>query len=63
MLVTPAGIIMEVNFGDLNALWLMLVNLEPSANVTEVKFDAPSNALSPMMVTLAGIVIEVKPAR
>ena len=29
----------------------MLVNLEPSANVTEVKLDAPSNALSPMLVT------------
>ena len=40
----------------------MLVNLEPSANVTELKFDALSNALSSMLVTLAGMIIEVKPA-
>ena len=37
----------------------MLVNLEPSAKVIEVKLRV-LNAPSPMLVTLAGMVIEVK---
>ena len=38
----------------------MLVNLELSANVIEVKLVAVSNVLFPMLVTLAGISMEVK---
>ena len=37
----------------------MLVNCEFGAKVNEVKLDTPSNAFSPMLVTLAGMIIEV----
>jgi len=36
----------------------MLVNKEPSANVNEVKLDAPSNAPEPMLVTPDGMVTD-----
>ena len=37
----------------------MLVNLEPGANVMEVKLDAFWNAYEPMLVTVDGMVTEV----
>ena len=60
MLVTLDGIVIEVNDGLENATEPMLVNLEPASNVTEVKLVAPWNARSPMLVILAGMVIDVK---
>ena len=45
MLVTPAGISMEVKLdAPLNAFDPMLVNKESGVKVMEVKPDAPSNA-------------------
>ena len=38
----------------------MLVNFEPSANVTEVKLVILANAYAPILVTLSGMVIETK---
>ena len=38
----------------------MLVNCEPSAKVTDVRLVQLKNALSPMPVTLAGIVMDAR---
>jgi len=38
----------------------MPVNLEPASNITEVNFDAPANECCSMVVTFAGMVMEVK---
>ena len=61
MLVTLAGMVMEVKADPRNALFPMLVRDESASNVTVVKADADRNALSPMLSTLAGMVMEVKP--
>ena len=62
MLVTLAGMVMEVKFGIYeNAYAPMLLRDEPASNVTDVKLEQPENALFPMLVTFAGMVIEVKP--
>ena len=61
MLVTLAGMVMEVKAGaDRNAPYPMLVRDEGASNVTVVKADAYRNAYSPMLVTLAGMIMEVK---
>ena len=61
MLVTPAGIVMEVKPVLWNAVRPMLVNWDPASNVTELKLVAPLNAYSPMLLTLSGMLIDVKP--
>ena len=43
-----------------NALSPMLVNWEPTSNITEVKLVAKTNAFESMTVTPDGMVIEVK---
>ena len=61
MLVTLAGMIMEVKLVvPSNRPSPMLVRDESVSNVTVVKLVAPENALSPMLSTLAGMVMEVK---
>ena len=67
MLSTLAGMIIEVKLvAPLNTFALMLVKFELESNITVVKLDAYWNdaywnAPSPMLVTLAGMVISVKP--
>jgi hypothetical protein len=39
----------------------MMANWDPASNISELKLDAPSKTFSPMLLTLAGIVMEVKP--
>ena len=51
---------MEVNaVASRNAPSPILVNLEPTSNIIEVKAVAPLNALAPMLVTVAGMVMDV----
>ena len=38
----------------------MVVNSEPASNITDINSVAAQNAASPILVTLAGMVIEVK---
>ncbi len=61
MLVTLAGIVMEVKaIASWNIVSSMMANWDPASNVTELKLDASRNASSPILTTLAGIVMEVK---
>ena len=61
MLVTPFGMIMFVKANAFpNTSSPMLLRDESGSNVTVVKLVAPLNALVPMAVTLAGILIDVK---
>ena len=61
MLVTFGGIVIKIKpLAFINIPLGILVNLEPGANITEVNFDAVPNAPDPMVVTLDGMVMEVK---
>ena len=60
MLLTFAGMVMVVKAVSRNAPVPMMANWDPASNVTELKLDASRNALVPMLLTLAGIVMEVK---
>ena len=51
---------MKRNGASQNVLSLIQVNREPGPNVTEVKLVAPLNTSEPMLLTLAGMVMEVK---
>ena len=60
MLVTPAGIVMLVSAAAFwNALLPMLASWLSDSNVTVSSDVAPPNATSPMLVTLAGMVMLV----
>ena len=60
MLVTPAGMVMDVKLSQSKkALSLMLVSDEPAAKVTDAKFSLMLNAPSPMLATLAGMETDV----
>jgi hypothetical protein len=59
ILVTDAGIVMEVTATSLNASLPMLSSWLPGANVIEVSCGEFINDLVPMLLTLAGIVTEV----
>ena len=76
MLVTPLGIVTEVkpvqpeNARSLMRSplvivtvlsWLLLIWFAANAGIVAVSIGQPLNAFSPMLVTLSGIVIEVKP--
>jgi hypothetical protein len=60
MLATFAGIVIEVKAELKNAANPMLVNWDPASNVTELKLVARRNAYVSILVTLAGIIMEVK---
>ena len=61
MLVTPGGMLTDVKLvAPANKLLLMLVNLEPASNVIEVILLVCWKALTPIVITLAGMVMEVK---
>jgi hypothetical protein len=55
MVVTPAGIVIEVIPVAANAWDRISVSEEPDSNVTLPRNSASSKALGPMMVTPAGI--------
>jgi hypothetical protein len=60
MLVTFAGISMLDNLEAKNAVVPILVSRDPVSNVTVCR-EAPKNALSPIVVTFAGISMIVTP--
>ncbi len=61
MLTTDAGMMIDVKFVYANAFDPMLVKREPAENDTEDKEPQPAKALPPMLVTEAGIMIDVNP--
>ena len=78
MLVTPSGIVIEVKLAQpenarslmrsplviVTVLsWLLLMWFAANAGIVAVSIGQPLNAESPMLVTLSGIVIEVKPVQ
>ena len=61
MLVTLSGIVMEVSApGPWNIALEIVVNLEPASNVIEVILLVCWKALTPIVITLAGMVMESK---
>ena len=59
MLVTLAGMVISVNAVPMNAPAPMLVKLELESNVTVAKLVAFLNASRSMLITLAGMIMEV----
>ena len=64
IIVRPFGILNDNKFKQLkNADWPILVSVDVPSKVAERRLVQLANALEPMLVTVGGIITEVKPER